>query len=68
MSVEREVFALREAAAQARWNITHREGGTSLAYERHWRATAVWLEKRAAAIELGATPDGGYRPKPKVDW
>jgi hypothetical protein len=61
-----EVFALREAAAQARWNVNHREGGTDNldAYERHWRGTAVWLEKRAAAIEHGEQPDRGYRPVP----
>ena len=51
------VLALREAAERARWNIYHREGGTDLDYERHWRATAAWLEKRAAAIERGDNPD-----------
>lgn len=58
------VFALREAAAQARWNIDHIESGAepSLDYERHWRGTAVWLEKRAAAIERGERPDAGHRP------
>jgi hypothetical protein len=58
-----EVYALREAAAQARWNIAHVEGGDpGLDYQRHWRGTAVWLEKRANAIERGETPDRGYRP------
>lgn len=59
-----EAFALREAAHQARWNVRNREGGTAgdLDYQRHWTATAVWLEKRARAIENGEQPDRGYQP------
>lgn len=58
------VYALREAAAQARWNITHCEGVPEppLEFMRHWRATAVWLEKRADALDHGDTPDRGWRP------
>lgn len=66
---ERELhaaLALRTAAHQARWNITHREGGADDdEYRRFWRGVAVWLEKRAAAIETGEPPDPGYQPEPE---
>lgn len=52
-----EAFTLRLAAQQARRIVDHHKQSGSLDFLRHWRGCAIWLEKRAAAIERGEDPD-----------
>lgn len=58
-----KVFALREAAQEARGVLEHFRDDGSLDFLRHWRACAIWLEKRAAAIERGDDPQTAFDEK-----